>query len=95
MNLIVCDRIVSGFSNSSRASSERRRSSSNHGVYLNPSRSRDREAGIFTMDDISKATRNFSPSLKIGQGGFGTVYKGILGDGATVAIKRAKKVKFA
>ncbi|KAH7577958.1 hypothetical protein JRO89_XS01G0320700 [Xanthoceras sorbifolium] len=46
----------------------------------------------FTMDEIYMATRNFSPSFKIGQGGFGTVYKGRLEDGTTVAIKRAKKV---
>lgn len=45
----------------------------------------------FSIEQIYKATRNFSPSLKIGQGGFGTVYKGTLGDGTVVAIKRAKK----
>ncbi|KAL8172464.1 hypothetical protein V2J09_024268 [Rumex salicifolius] len=45
----------------------------------------------FTLEVIHKATMNFSPSLKIGQGGFGTVYKGTLHDGRTVAIKRAKK----
>ncbi|XP_072954247.1 calmodulin-binding receptor-like cytoplasmic kinase 2 [Typha angustifolia] len=45
----------------------------------------------FTMADIQKATKNFSPNLKIGQGGSGTVYKGQLGDGTLVAIKRAKK----
>ncbi|CAN6566162.1 unnamed protein product [Malus baccata var. baccata] len=43
------------------------------------------------MEEINKATKNFSPSFKIGQGGFGTVYKGRLGDGTLVAIKRAKK----
>lgn len=52
-----------------------------------------KEAGSikFTMEDIYKATKNFSPSLKIGQGGFGIVYKGCLMDGTVVAIKRAKK----
>ncbi|XP_042389891.1 calmodulin-binding receptor-like cytoplasmic kinase 2 [Zingiber officinale] len=45
----------------------------------------------FTMSDITKATKNFSPSLKIGQGGSGTVYKAKLGDGTVVAIKRLKK----
>lgn len=47
---------------------------------------------VFTMSEIIKATSNFSPSLKIGQGGFGTVYKGQLNNGSFVAIKRAKKV---
>lgn len=46
---------------------------------------------VFTMSEIIKATSNFSPSLKIGQGGFGTVYKGQLSNGSFVAIKRAKK----
>lgn len=48
----------------------------------------------FTMEEILKATRNFSPAFKIGQGGFGTVYKGRLDDGTFVAIKRAKQVGF-
>ncbi|XAR54044.1 Non-specific serine/threonine protein kinase [Bertholletia excelsa] len=54
---------------------------------------RGREPGSvkFTMEEIQKATRNFSPALKIGQGGFGTVYKGKLEDGTLVAVKRAKK----
>uniref|UniRef100_A0A1J3D486 non-specific serine/threonine protein kinase n=1 Tax=Noccaea caerulescens TaxID=107243 RepID=A0A1J3D486_NOCCA len=45
----------------------------------------------FTIDEINEATKNFSPSFRIGQGGFGTVYKARLRDGTTVAIKRAKK----
>ncbi|ONK63763.1 uncharacterized protein A4U43_C07F18680 [Asparagus officinalis] len=45
----------------------------------------------FSMGEIRKASNNFSPSLKIGQGGFGTVYKGTLEDGTVIAIKRAKK----
>jgi hypothetical protein len=44
------------------------------------------------MEEIIQATRNFSPSFKIGQGGFGAVYKTKLRDGTIVAVKRAKKV---
>ncbi|KAK1269025.1 Calmodulin-binding receptor-like cytoplasmic kinase 3 [Acorus gramineus] len=43
------------------------------------------------VDQVIKATHNFSPSLKIGSGGFGAVYKAELPDGQIVAIKRAKK----
>jgi hypothetical protein len=46
----------------------------------------------FTLSELSKATKKFHPSCKIGQGGFGIVYKGKLQDGTVVAIKRAKKV---
>ncbi|CAO2825188.1 unnamed protein product [Amaranthus hypochondriacus] len=45
----------------------------------------------FTLQDIKKATKNFSQNNIIGDGGFGTVYKGQLKDGTLVAIKRAKK----
>lgn len=45
----------------------------------------------FSLSQIQKATKNFSPNLKIGQGGSGTVYKGQLADGTLVAVKRAKK----
>lgn len=45
----------------------------------------------FTFEELSKATKKFSPSCKIGQGSFGIVYKGKLDDGTLVAIKRAKK----
>lgn len=48
----------------------------------------------FTMEQIYKATRNFSPSLKIGQGGFGTVYKATLEDGTLAAVKRAKRIDY-
>lgn len=45
----------------------------------------------FTMAELSRATSNFAPQNKIGQGGFGMVYKGRLRDGRLVAIKRGKK----
>lgn len=47
----------------------------------------------FSVKEIWKATGNFSETNKIGQGGFGTVHKGVLKDGSVVAVKRAKKVK--
>ncbi|XP_077223157.1 calmodulin-binding receptor-like cytoplasmic kinase 3 [Tasmannia lanceolata] len=46
------------------------------------------------MSQINKATRNFSPALMLGEGGFGTVYRAQLQDGQVVAIKRAKKEHF-
>ncbi|XP_024016573.1 calmodulin-binding receptor-like cytoplasmic kinase 3 isoform X2 [Eutrema salsugineum] len=47
-----------------------------------------------TMSQIATATDNFSDNNRIGEGGFGIVYKGILEDGQVVAIKRAKKEHF-
>ncbi|KAA8535167.1 hypothetical protein F0562_030170 [Nyssa sinensis] len=46
------------------------------------------------MSQVARATQNFSPSMKIGEGGFGTVYKAQLQDGQVVAIKRAKQEHF-
>ncbi|XWS17096.1 hypothetical protein CRYUN_Cryun33cG0038600 [Craigia yunnanensis] len=47
-----------------------------------------------SMTQVARATHNFSPSLQIGEGGFGTVYKAQLDSGQVVAIKRAKKEHF-
>ncbi|XP_059430620.1 calmodulin-binding receptor-like cytoplasmic kinase 2 [Corylus avellana] len=49
------------------------------------------QVGNFSIEEIYKATENFAPVNKIGEGGFGTVYKGRLRDGTLVAVKRAKK----
>ncbi|XP_070682258.1 probable receptor-like protein kinase At1g11050 isoform X2 [Malus domestica] len=42
----------------------------------------------FKIQDLEKATNNFSQKNFIGRGGFGVVYKGVLQDGTTVAVKK-------
>ncbi|KAA0066718.1 putative leucine-rich repeat receptor-like serine/threonine-protein kinase [Cucumis melo var. makuwa] len=42
----------------------------------------------FTLRQIKVATNNFDATNKIGEGGFGPVYKGVLADGTTIAVKQ-------
>ncbi|XP_074270058.1 G-type lectin S-receptor-like serine/threonine-protein kinase At1g11330 isoform X3 [Silene latifolia] len=46
------------------------------------------ELPLFKFEKLSAATNNFQECNKLGQGGFGPVYKGTLEDGQEVAIKR-------
>ncbi|CAL8166916.1 unnamed protein product [Prunus armeniaca] len=49
-------------------------------------------AKIITAEELPEATDNFNESRFLGQGGYGTVYKGMLLDGSTVAVKRSKVI---
>ncbi|KAL2331313.1 hypothetical protein Fmac_018894 [Flemingia macrophylla] len=46
------------------------------------------KTGYFSLRQIKAATDNFDPANKIGEGGFGPVYKGVLSDGAVIAVKQ-------
>ncbi|KAL5736613.1 hypothetical protein ACOSQ2_031401 [Xanthoceras sorbifolium] len=51
-------------------------------------KSLDLHTGSFTLRQIKAATNNFDPEHKIGEGGFGPVYKGLLADGSVIAVKQ-------
>ncbi|CAA2964589.1 G-type lectin S-receptor-like serine threonine-kinase At4g27290 [Olea europaea subsp. europaea] len=51
----------------------------------------DIDLPLFDVTTILKATNYFSPSNKIGEGGFGPVYKGVLKEGKEIAVKRLSK----
>ncbi|KAF8408691.1 hypothetical protein HHK36_004754 [Tetracentron sinense] len=43
---------------------------------------------MFSYAELRNATEDFNPENKLGEGGFGPVYKGILLDGRVVAVKK-------
>ncbi|RHN65876.1 putative protein kinase RLK-Pelle-DLSV family [Medicago truncatula] len=48
-------------------------------------------ATIFDFSTITNATNNFYVRNKLGEGGFGPVYKGVMLDGREIAVKRLSK----
>ncbi|XP_024923187.3 probable LRR receptor-like serine/threonine-protein kinase At1g07650 isoform X2 [Ziziphus jujuba] len=48
----------------------------------------DLRTGFFTFKQIKAATNNFDVGNKLGEGGFGSVYKGLLLDGTSIAVKQ-------
>lgn len=69
---------------------------SGNGLYTQDSRMersdatlhRESSENMFSIQDLRKATNNFSEDSILGRGGFGVVYKGVLGNGVLVAVKR-------
>ncbi|KAG6505828.1 receptor-like serine/threonine-protein kinase SD1-8 [Zingiber officinale] len=52
---------------------------------------KDMELPLFDLNTIKDATDDFSPDNKLGEGGFGPVYKGKLGEEQEIAVKRLSK----
>ncbi|OIT07655.1 PREDICTED: probable receptor-like protein kinase At1g11050 [Nicotiana attenuata] len=57
-------------------------------------RMRPKTAVWFKIQELEKATDNFSQKNFIGRGGFGVVYKGTLADGTVVAVKKVIESDF-
>uniref|UniRef100_A0A803PY15 Uncharacterized protein n=2 Tax=Cannabis sativa TaxID=3483 RepID=A0A803PY15_CANSA len=63
----------------------------NHFTYEPVEEIESAESLQFSFESIQLATDNFSEENKLGQGGFGAVYKGRLPDGRDIAVKRLSK----
>ncbi|KAI3874289.1 hypothetical protein MKW92_045185 [Papaver armeniacum] len=46
---------------------------------------------VYSFEHLAVATGNFCAANKLGEGGFGSVYKGMLRDGQEIAVKRLSK----
>ncbi|THG02046.1 hypothetical protein TEA_009442 [Camellia sinensis var. sinensis] len=59
--------------------------------YTDKSQNDDLELPLFDLTVIANSTNNFSINNKLGEGGFGPVYKGMLEGGQETAVKRLSK----
>ncbi|KAI7733268.1 hypothetical protein M8C21_007243, partial [Ambrosia artemisiifolia] len=62
-----------------------RMASSELGEFVNVCESQ--KEAMFSFSEVAQSTANFSPDNKLGEGGFGPVYKGVL-QGKEIAVKR-------
>ncbi|XP_039166661.1 G-type lectin S-receptor-like serine/threonine-protein kinase At1g11410 [Eucalyptus grandis] len=51
----------------------------------------NRDVPLFDLSTVASATNNFSVLNKLGRGGFGSVYKGVMDNGMEIAVKRLSK----
>ncbi|KAL2336789.1 hypothetical protein Fmac_011235 [Flemingia macrophylla] len=63
----------------------------NHKVIAELSQVKIQEMLLLDFERVATATNNFDLSNKLGQGGFGPVYKGKLQDGQEIAVKRLSR----
>ncbi|XP_019194220.1 PREDICTED: G-type lectin S-receptor-like serine/threonine-protein kinase At4g27290 [Ipomoea nil] len=63
----------------------------NKGDHNNESNKDEFELPVFDLSTLNKATDNFLIGNKLGEGGFGPVYKGVLESGEEIAVKRLSK----
>ncbi|KAI6690443.1 hypothetical protein NL676_027271 [Syzygium grande] len=55
------------------------------------SQKEDLELPLFDLSTVAIATNNFSTDNKLGEGGFGPVYKGVLKSGQEIAVKKLSR----
>ncbi|XP_075482548.1 G-type lectin S-receptor-like serine/threonine-protein kinase At1g11410 isoform X2 [Primulina tabacum] len=82
-NLLLLDLNSTGPTKNQRTAVENRRGESDN---------RDNELPVFSFTSIIAATDKFSARNRLGEGGFGPVYKGELANGQFVAVKRLSKM---
>ncbi|MBA0791815.1 hypothetical protein Gohar_016368 [Gossypium harknessii] len=64
---------------------------SSENVGENPIGVKLQQLRLFNFEELATATSNFDHAKKLGQGGFGPVYRGTLGDEKEIAVKRLSK----
>ncbi|KAL8145809.1 hypothetical protein AgCh_003817 [Apium graveolens] len=74
-----------------RLKREERLKFSSESIALTKIESEELELPLISFDFIEKATNTFSQNNKLGEGGFGPVFKGILDNGQEIAVKRLSK----